>query len=70
MRDIMWTGYVSDEQKEAWSKFKILRNKINNSKKNEEINFKKRKISANLDNPAAIWSTAKSFMNWKSPGTP
>ena len=70
MRDISCAGNVSDEQKEAWSQFKILRNKINNLKKNEEIKFKKQKISENLSNPATVWSTAKSFMNWKSPGTP
>jgi hypothetical protein len=55
-------GPVSDEQGEAWKEFKIVRNRINNTKKNEEHNFKKSKIEENLSNPAVIWSTAKSFM--------
>ena len=61
---------VTDEQKKAWEDFKKVRNNINNIKKNEEHNFKKNKISENLDNPTATWSTAKSFMGWKSTGTP
>ena len=63
-------GPVSEEQREAWKEFKILRNRINNTKKNEEYNFKKSKIEENLSNPAATWSTAKSFMEWRSAGTP
>ena len=69
MRDIR-CNLTSEEQKEAWSEFKQLRNKINNAKKNEEHKYKKNKISESLNNPAATWSTAKSFMNWKTSGTP
>ena len=69
IRDIS-CNTVSEEQKEAWAEFKQLRNKINNTKKNEEHIFKKTKISGSLDNPAATWGMAKMFMNWKSNGTP
>ena len=68
-RDIS-SNHVSEEQQKVWKEFKSLRNKINNTKKNEEHNFKKKKISENLENPSATWSTAKSFMDWKSVGTP
>ena len=69
MRDLS-NNSTSDEQKLAWDKFKEVRNKINNAKKNEEHKYKKAKIAASLGNPAATWSTAKSFMNWKPSGTP
>ena len=55
---------------EAWNKFKKVRNKINNKKKFEERNFKSEKLINSLDSPAHTWSTAKSFMNWKSTGGP
>ena len=69
MRDLS-NNSTSDEQKLAWDKFKEVRNKINNAKKNEEHKYEKAKIAASLGNPAATWSTAKSFMNWKPSGTP
>ena len=61
---------VSEEQMLAWGKYKNLRNKINNQKKNEERNFKSTKISEDLESPEKVWKTAKSFMGWKSTGTP
>ena len=61
---------VSEEQLSAWEAFKKLRNRINNRKKQEEKNYKSSKISENLDSPSKVWSTAKSFMGWKSTGTP
>ena len=44
MRDIS-CNLTSEEQKEAWSEIKKLRNKINNAKKNEEHKYK---INKNL----------------------
>ena len=61
---------VSEEQQDAWIQFKQLRNKINNKTRNEEHTFIKEKISTSLDSPSATWSTAKTFMDWKSTGTP
>ena len=61
---------VSEDQRLAWSNLKNLRNKINNRKKNEEKNFKSEKISEDLDFPDKVWKTAKSFMGWRSTGTP
>ena len=68
-RDII-CNRASEEQAEAWEEFKQSRKKVNNSKKNDEYNFKKKKVSENLDSPSATWSTAKSFMGWKTTGTP
>ena len=51
---------------EAWSKYKRLRNNVNNRLKFEESNFKLEKINASLDSPSKCWSTAKEFMDWKS----
>ena len=61
---------VSEEQQEAWKEFKKVRNKINNKKKQEETFYKSSKISEDLDSPSKLWSTAKSFMGWKTTGTP
>ena len=58
------------EQVEAWNKYKKLRNKINNRKKNEEKEFKKRKVLENIDSPQKTWTTAKQFMEWKQQGPP
>ena len=38
---------------EVWSKFKKVRNKINNRRKYEENQFKSQKISESLDSPSA-----------------
>ena len=62
--------HVSVEQRLAWENYKKLRNKINNSKKHDEKNYKSRKISEDLQFPDRVWKTAKSFMGWKSTGTP
>ena len=63
-------GVASEEQKQAWSEYKKLRNKINNRKGFEETNYKRDKILQDIDDPAKVWGTTKAFMNWKSPGTP
>ena len=63
-------GVASVEQLEAWAQYKLLRNRINNRKKSEEINYKASKMSENLDSASKTWKTAKMFMNWKSTGTP
>ena len=63
-------GPASYEQKAAWDEFKQYRNKVNNKKKHDEKNYKQEKMNENIDDPASMWKTAKSFMNWKSPGTP
>ena len=41
-------GEVSEEQISGWSEYKKLRNKINNTKRDEEKQFKTAKISENL----------------------
>ena len=60
----------SDEEVVAWRKSKDYRNKVNNSKKNDEYKFKRDNIAGNLDNPTTMWGTIKGFMNWKKAGTP
>ena len=40
---------ASEEEVEAWNKYKYYRNKINNRKKNEEKRFKSEKIAENLE---------------------
>ena len=61
---------VSEDQRAAWTDFKKMRNKVNNIKNNEEQKFKSSKISEDLDSPSKLWASAKSFMGWKSSGTP
>ena len=63
-------GEVSEEQAFAWGEYKKLRNKINNVKVSEEVNFKREKIEENKNDSAKVWKCTKTFMNWKSTGTP
>ena len=39
---------ASDVEKEAWAKFKTLRNKVNNMKKNDEYRFKRGVVDENI----------------------
>ena len=54
----------------AWKEYIQYRNKINNRKKHEEKLYKTEKITAVADSPDVVWKTAKSFMGWKTQGTP
>ena len=63
-------GQVTAEQHKAWVEYKKIRNKINNLKRSEEIEFKKNKIEENIDDSAKVWKLTKSFMDWKTTGTP
>jgi hypothetical protein len=58
------------EQEAAWGEFKKLRNKINNLKRSDEDVYKRERIQENLQDSAKVWKTTKTFMNWKTPGTP
>ena len=63
-------GCASEELNEAWQQFKHYRNKVNNRKKYDENDFKKKKLEEVRDSPEKTWRCTKNFMNWKSPGTP
>ena len=43
---------ASDVEKEAWAKFKTLRNKVNNMKKNDEYRFKRGVVDENIADSA------------------
>ena len=61
---------TSNQQAELWSRYKKLRNNINNRVKQEEIRFKRNKVKDCQDCPGQTWRIAKKFMHWKSPGPP
>ena len=61
---------ASEDQVAAWNRFKKLRNKVNNKKKQDEKVYKSGKINEAMDSPAKVWSTAQNFMCWKTTGTP
>ena len=62
---------VSEEEKViAWNKFKKVRNEINGRKKKEEHLYKSERLRETLGASDVLWKTAKSFMGWKSLGTP
>ena len=63
-------GRGSEEEKQAWDNFKKYRNKVNNKKRYDEIEFKRKKLEENIDHPNKTWGTAKKFMNWKGKSTP
>ena len=61
---------TSAEQASIWVKFRKVRNAVNNRIGQEEVRYKRGKVAENEENPAGIWSLAKKFMNWSSPGPP
>ena len=63
-------GTVSPEQAELWSRYKVLRNNINNRIKQEEVRYKRNKVDECESCPSKTWSLAKKFMDWTSPGPP
>ena len=62
--------HASPEQSLLWERFKKLRNSINNKSGQEEVKYKKTKVDSCKDDPSMVWSLAKTYMNWKSPGPP
>ena len=60
----------SQEEVDAWKNYKILRNKVNNLKKNEEYRYKKLVISESSESSKSTWNSIKHFMDWKCPGSP
>ena len=61
---------ASEEQVELWAKFKNLRNQVSNRTGQEENMYKRKKVNENKDNPGGMWSLAKKYMNWSTPGPP
>ena len=64
------SGPTSISQAQLWNKYKKRRNEINNNIKNEEIAYKKEKVSDCNGCPSKVWGLAKKFMDWTSPGPP
>ena len=64
------SGEATDEEVFAWNEYKKLRNAINNRKHIEENEYKKKKITENIESPGKVWKVTKQFMNWKSVGSP
>ena len=61
---------ATEEQKAAWGEYKILRNKINNMKGKEERLYKQKKVEENIEDTAKVWKVTKTFMGWKTTGSP
>ena len=57
-------------QVDAWNEYKVFRNQVNNRRKYEEQDFKSAKMTEVADSPDLVWKSAKSFMRWKTQGTP
>ena len=64
------SAVASQEQIDAWGHYRKYRNKINNRKKFEEKQYKSEKMAELADSPDIVWKSAKTFMGWKSQGTP
>ena len=58
------------EQALLWTKFKQLRNSVNNRTGQEEIRYKREKVRENKNNPSSVWGLAKKYMNWVTTGPP
>ena len=64
------TNSTGQTQEDAWRQYRKYRNQINNRKRHEQKLYKAEKLTEVADSPGIVWKTAKSFMGWKSPGTP
>ena len=63
-------GQATQEEQEAWGRYKKLRNKVNNLKGSEEIKYKRQRIEENIEDTSKVWKLAKKYMNWKVTGSP
>ena len=63
-------SFSSLDEVEAWKKYKEIRNKINNLKKNDEYKYKKKIFEKNFGDAASMWNTVKGFMDWRRAGSP
>ena len=58
------------DKENAWLDLKRLRNRVNNLKRQDGINFNKEKILKNIEDPAKMWKASKEIMDWKSASSP
>ena len=63
-------GIHTHAQEYANCRYKFYRNKINNMKKYDENNYKKKIFEENKHSAQLTWKISKKFMNWKSSGSP
>ena len=63
-------GQISIEEISLWNSFKRIRNKINNRKKFEKVNYKRRVIKDSLHSSEKAWQTTKNLMGWTQKGPP
>ena len=64
------SGSAGLDKNIAWDEFKKLRNKVNNLKKQDAVNFNKEKIVKHIRDPAKMCKTSKEIMEWNSAGSP
>jgi len=60
----------SDQKKTVWRSYKVLRNKVNNLKRNDEFKFKSDALITDSASSDKTWRTIKQFMDWSTPATP
>ena len=60
----------NQEETDAWKKFRVIRNKINNTKKNEAYMFKRQVFEECSADSKQTWNNVKRFMDWKESGSP
>ena len=69
-RDNLQREASDNNDKEAWKKFKTLRNNINNRLKFEERKWQKVKLDECGENSSKIWKNVKGILKWKNSGSP
>ena len=60
----------SDQKKNVWRSYKILQNKVNNLKRNDEFKFKSDALITDSASSDKTQRTVKQFMDWSTPATP
>ena len=69
-RDDQHKKASESHSREDWTKFKHLRNNINNRLKFEEKKWQRLKLEECGQNSSKIWKNVKGVLKWKSSGSP
>ena len=69
-RDLAQSTAALSQSADDWSKYKSLRNALNNLSKKEKELWHKRKLDGISSDPGAVWKSVKSWLGWSKGGPP
>ena len=69
-RDRLYKIAAESGTQEDWSRFKLIRNKIVQRLRTEELNGQKAKLDQCVKDSSQMWKQVKSILNWETTGSP